>query len=105
MFGVEYQNWVDLIPDSGNATEELSEAKKEQLLEEVRLRKEQEAKNRLIQQQKQQNKDKNKTVSPIKTQSQSMSDDQKEYQRTLSNTFELKFIVRFASFFMLIWLI
>lgn len=94
---------MDLIPDSGNATEELSEAKKEQLLEEVRLRKEQEAKNRLIQQQKQQNKDKNKTVSPVKT--QSMSDDQKEYQRTLSNTFELKFIVRFASFFMLIWLI
>jgi len=94
---------MDLIPDSSNATEELSEAKKEQLLEEVRLRKEQEAKNRLIQQQKQQNKDKNKTVSPIKT--QSMSDDQKEYQRTLSNTFELKFIVRFASFFMLIWLI
>ena len=103
MFGVEYQNWMDLIPDSSNATEELSEAKKEQLLEEVRLRKEQEAKNRLIQQQKQQNKDKNKTVSPVKT--QSMSDDQKEYQRTLSNTFELKFIVRFASFFMLIWLI
>jgi len=94
---------MDLIPDSSNATEELSEAKKEQLLEEVRLRKEQEAKNRLIQQQKQQNKDKNKTVSPVKT--QSMSDDQKEYQRTLSNTFELKFIVRFASFFMLIWLI
>lgn len=94
---------MDLIPDSGNADEELSEAKKEQLLEEVRLRKEQEAKNRLIQQQKQQNKDKNKTVSPVKT--QSMSDDQKEYQRTLSNTFELKFIVRFASFFMLIWLI
>lgn len=90
----------------GEKTEEvISDEKKAQLELEDKLRREQEAKNKLIQQQKiQQQKNQQKIVNKPEVKSNFNKTDT-EFHRTLGSTFDLKFIVQFASLFLIIWLI
>lgn len=52
MFGIEYQDWIKLVPEKEESNEVISPAKKAKEEAELKLRKEQEAKNKFLQEQK-----------------------------------------------------